>query len=257
MSILLSGDFHANAVNELAVINREALVKQYGNEKFSGIKYHIILGDAGFMWPGNRSSDRHNYSVLAQRPFPILCVIGNHEPILGMSNLTETDIGLGETVYQINNDPFTAYFKRGKIYLIEGFKALVLGGALSNDKAYRTPGLSWWEREYWTEKEKQDLFYLLERENTFDIVLSHTGPNNINKLMLRNPDSIYADRLRDEVAFMNDQVDNSINCLQWWCGHWHRDRYFYDEEKKRSYQFLYHTTRILERQNNEILIHEN
>jgi hypothetical protein len=51
---------------------------------------------------------------LACRPFPVLCVIGNHEPILGMSGLTETDIGIGGTVYQINADPFVAYLKRGK-----------------------------------------------------------------------------------------------------------------------------------------------
>ena len=86
------------------------------------------------MWPHNKERDIHNYAALAERPFPVLCVIGNHEPIYGMKNIPEADIGLGEAVYQINAEPFVAYFKRGKIYTIDGIKFSVLGGALSIDK---------------------------------------------------------------------------------------------------------------------------
>jgi hypothetical protein len=34
-----------------------------------------------------------NYCAFAYRPFPVLCVVGNHEPIMGMRDLPETDIG--------------------------------------------------------------------------------------------------------------------------------------------------------------------
>jgi len=68
------------------------------------------------MWPDNQKTDEYNYKVLAGRPFPVLCVIGNHEPILGISGIPETDIGIGETVYQIRDIPFVAYLKRGKVY---------------------------------------------------------------------------------------------------------------------------------------------
>ena len=103
------------------------------------------------MWPGKHETDRFNYKVLAYRSFPVLCVIGNHEPILGMSDIPEVDIGIGETVLQIQANSFIAYLKRGKIYNIDGFKILALGGALSIDKIFRTPNKSWWEREYWSE----------------------------------------------------------------------------------------------------------
>jgi 3-oxoacid CoA-transferase subunit A len=254
MSILFSGDFHANADGELSFITKKALVKKYQLDKYNGIQYHIILGDGGFLWPGNQKTDIFNYKVLACRPFPVLCVIGNHEPILGMSNIPEIDIGIGETVYQINANPFVAYLKRGKAYTIDGFKFLVLGGALSIDKDDREPDKSWWEKEYWTRQEKRNLFKLLESENTFDCVLSHTGPNQINKKAFNAPE--HSSKLRnDKVARFNDQIDMRIQCHKWWCGHWHSDIFYYQANLNRGYQYLYRTTKILDWVDNKMLVY--
>jgi hypothetical protein len=150
MSILLSGDFHANEKNELNFITKNALLNKYQQVKYDGINYQIILGDGGFLWPGNEERDAKNFKKLAERPFPVLCVIGNHEPVLGRSDLQEVDIGIGEKVIQIKKEkPFTAYLKRGKIYKIESYKFLVLGGTKKNKKEFRKPNRSWWENEYW------------------------------------------------------------------------------------------------------------
>jgi len=191
---------------------------------------------------------------LARRPFPILCVIGNHEPILGIDNLPEIDIGIGETVYQIRNNPLVAYLKRGKAYAIDGFKILVLGGALSIDKGYRTPNITWWEREYWSQKEKQDVFNLLKTENVFDCVISHTGPNRINKMLFQYP-KFSPKLIQDEVAFLNDQIDAQIQYHDWWCGHWHQDVYHYDINANKRYQYLYRTTKILDRVENQMIVY--
>ena len=172
MSILLSGDFHINASNELFTILKTELIKKHGKEKYDGIKYHIILGDAGFLWPGNVVEEMRIFNTLKERSFPILCVFGNHEPVLGRSDLQEVDIGIGENVIVVKNEnPFIAYLKRGKIYTIEGKRFLVLGGALSIDKEYRIPGLSWLKEEYWSKLEEKSLFKLLKKENNFDYVL--------------------------------------------------------------------------------------
>lgn len=255
MSILFSGDFHANSLGELSVITKDALLKKYRQDKYNDIQYHIILGDGGFMWPGNKKTDLYNYSVLAHRPFPVLCVIGNHEPILGMSNVPEADIGIGETVYQINANPFIAYLKRGKVYTIDGFKCLVLGGALSIDKDHREPGISWWKNEYWTEQEQQDMFKLLKHEKTFDCVLSHTGPNLINKLLFSGPDYYYYPE-EDQVAILNEQIDAKIQCKKWWCGHWHKDQNYKAPSTNRTYHYLYKTTQILDRLDKEMIVYE-
>ena len=253
MSILISGDFHANADNELFSINKETLINKYGQTQYDTIKYHIILGDGGFMWPGGEKKEAFNYCVLSERPFPILCVLGNHDPVLGRTDLPEIDIGICEKVIVVNKEkPFVAYLKRGRVYTIENIKFLVLGGALSIDKEYREIDKSWWKREYWSETEKNNLITMLNKDNQFDYVLSHTGPNRINETI--NPllrvgiKKIFF----DAVASFNERVDNNITCKQWFCGHWHKDKYYYDQNLQRGYQYLYRTTALL--QGDEIIV---
>jgi hypothetical protein len=218
----------------------------YKKEKFNKIAYHIILGDAGFMWPGNEKADLFHYKTLANRPFPILCVIGNHEPVLGRPDLPQADIGIGEKVIVVNEKkPFVAYLKRGNVYNIEGRKFLVLGGALSIDKEFRRPGISWWEEEYWSEKEKSDLFRMLKKKNKFDYVLSHTGPARINDTINPFRRVGLLPKFYDNVAFLNERIDGDITCKQWFCGHWHVDKYYYCENLKRAYQYLYKQTALL------------
>jgi len=254
MAILFSGDFHASTAGELYAINKKTLLRKYRREKYKKINYHIILGDGSFMWPGLEKNDENNYLELARRPFPVLCVIGNHEPILGMDNVPETDIGIGETVYQIRNNPFIAYLKRGKVYTIDGFKFLVLGGALSIDKNAKIPKNTWWKKEYWTEQEKQEMFTLLKTNNVFDYVLSHTGPEKINNMILRFF-SPFSTTISDEVAELNDRIDAQIQCHEWFCGHLHRDIYYYDNNAHKGYQYLYRTTKILDREDNHIVVY--
>jgi hypothetical protein len=244
MSILLSGDFHANARGELSILTKEHLCSKYSAEQFNRINFHIILGDGGFRWPGNEDVDAFNLQSFAARPFPVLSVIGNHEPMLGMT-LPEADIGIGETVYLVYKKPLVAYLKRGRVYHIDGFKFLVLGGALSVDRAYRTPGKTWWQEEYWSMQEKSALHELLDADYEFDYVLSHTGPARINQILFTGALSS-SRKFSDEVAMLNDTVDSRIRCKGWFCGHWHTDRIFVDNDKHCAYQYLYRDVELLE-----------
>jgi len=253
MSILFSGDFHANALNELNVITKSALLEKYKQDVFDKINYHIILGDAGFLWPGNEKTDLYNYKALGKRPFPILCVIGNHEPVLGRPDLPEVDIGIGEKVILIRKEnPFIAYLKRGNVYKIENRKFLVLGGALSIDKDFRQPGKSWWEQEYWSEDEKSRLFLMLKKKKKFDYVLTHTGPSRINMTINPFNRAGLMPKFFDQVALLNEKIDEMITCKQWFCGHWHKDIYYYDKHMERGYQYLYKQTALLD--NDEITV---
>jgi len=246
MSILLSGDFHDDARGELAFLTREYLLERYNDELFREINYHIILGDSGFLWPGQDQREALILEKLSKRPFPVLCVIGNHEPVLGRPDLPEIDIGIGEKVILANEkNPLLVFLKRGKVYNIENLKFLVLGGALSIDKMFRIPNLSWWEKEYWTEEEKAELFALLEKDNSFDFVLSHTGPNKINKKVFAHNGAAYHMKYHDKVAELNEKIDSRISCRQWFCGHWHQVFYHYDNELKRGYQYLYYETALM------------
>ena len=245
MSVLLSGDFHGNARGELSILTKKYLRSKYGEEKYREICCHIILGDGGFLWPGNKRTDAYNYRVFGVRPFPVLSVIGNHEPMLGMK-LPEADIGAGEAVYLVNKKPLIAYLKRGRVYRIDGFKFLVLGGALSIDREYRVPNESWWEKEYWAEEEKERLFELLAQDGAFDYVLSHTGPDRVNRELFAPffPGSL---KFSDEVAAMNETVDSMISCRGWFCGHWHLDTVYEDKGKRRRYHYLYEDVELLDK----------
>jgi len=248
MSILISGDFHANEDRELFLITQETLIKKYGQAQYNSINYHVILGDGGFLWPGNQVKEFLNYIELSKRPFPILCVLGNHDPVLGHSDLPEIDIGIGEKVILINKEkPFLAYLKRGRVYTIENSTFLVLGGALSIDKEFRKPGISWWEEEYWRKTEKDNLFQMLINKFNFDYVLSHTGPSRVNEIIMRPARDKWFPLIYDEVAYFNNRIDHKIFCRQWFCGHWHKDKYYYDQDLKRGYQYLYRTTLIINR----------
>jgi hypothetical protein len=246
MSILFSGDFHNNADNELSLITKSNLIKRYSQELYNEIKYHIILGDGGFLWPGGEMYEFLNFWELSKRPFPVLCVLGNHDPLLGRSDLPEIDIGIGEKVIVVNKEkPFVAYLKRGRVYIIENHIFLVLGGALSIDKEYREPGKSWWKQEYWTETEKNTLFHFLKRNNNFDYVLSHTGPDRVNNMILNPSRGDQVFMFFDDVAALNEKIDGKITCKQWFCGHWHKDKYHYDVKLQRSYQYLYRKTALM------------
>jgi hypothetical protein len=245
VAVLLSGDFHANVANELTRITKRTLIGSYGQALFNEIRYHVILGDGGFLWPGNEKGDAYIYKALAFRPFPLLCVIGNHEPVLGRQDLPEVDIGIGEKVILVNEKPFTAYLKRGKVYSIDGFTFLVLGGALSIDQEFRKKGISWWENEYWSGEEKEAVMKLLKRNKRFDYVLSHTGPSRINQALFQNNADRYLPKFFDEVAALNERIDGMVACKGWFCGHWHKDKYYYDAALKREYRYLYNSTVVL------------
>jgi hypothetical protein len=247
MSILISGDFHANASKELLIISQKALINKYQQDKYDGIKYHIILGDACFLWPGYEENEKINYWALSRRPFPVLCVMGNHDPVLGRTDLPEVDIGIGEKVIVVRKgNPFVAYLKRGKVYNIENQKFLVLGGALSIDKEFQQQRKTWWKQEYWSEDEKVKLISMLEEDSSFDYVLTHTGPSRINESLKPLVRVGLSPMFFDEVAALNENIDGKITCKQWFCGHWHKDKYFYCQNLNRGYQYLYKKTAILE-----------
>ena len=94
---------------------------------------------------------------------------------------------------------------------------------------------------------------MLDSENTFDLILSHTGPHHINKILFMDNKS--NSDIIDEVAILNDDIHKRIQFNEWWCGHWHRDKYYFDTETKHGYQYLYKATKILEKTDYGLTIH--
>jgi len=86
---------------------------------------------------------------------------------------------------------------------------------------------------------------MLKKNRKFDYVLSHTGPSRINETIKPLQRLGLIPIFFDEVAALNEKIDCKINCKQWFCGHWHIDKYYYDQNLRRGYQYLYRTTALL------------
>ena len=253
MSILFSGDLHASFRNELKYISKREILNLYQKELYDSIQYHIILGDTGLGRPWNNNADKEIYKALNHRPFPILCVVGDDDPLYEMQKYEEVDIGIGEKVLKIHEKPFIAYLVKGKVYYIEGIKFLVLGGAKSYQNNSHGKNNSFnAEKSYWSEKEKNDLYLLLENNSTFDLVLSHTGSNFSNSWCFGRKRNLKVD-LYDEVSYLNHEIEKRIRTREWFCGHFHYDAFFFDEETDIGYEYFYRRSLLLSKESNKIV----
>jgi len=244
MSILISGSLLSEDNRVLRLVTKKTLENGYGSKIFESIKYHLIVGETDFMVPHEANIAKCNLEALSYRPFPVLCVMGNHSKNYDISNMKEKDIGIGETVYQIKDKPFVAYLKRGKMYYIDGYKFLVLGGEPSFRLKNQKPRITW------TEQEKAELSNLLEKNFEFDFVLSQIGPYNVNS---KTYDLLASDKERDEVAFFNDKINAKIKFRHWLCSHYFRDEFLSEGEK--AYHYLIENTRVIDRINGRVVLH--
>jgi hypothetical protein len=240
--LLVSGDFHGNSLGEIDYIKKTTLQKSWG-DNYEHIKAHIICGDGGFLWPGAEKNDRYNFKFLERREFPVYVLFGNHENYEALRASPVVVDQWGNSVYRPFPDHELYYMERGRVYNLAGLRCLVLGGALSVDKHLRRNRVSWWEEEYWSTKEKQDLVSLLQHENTFDYVFSHTCPFGfIEKYLLA--DEPGAAKLEDDVAeFIEEQVIPACDFKAFFFGHFHTD--VEQEHEGKQYVCLYTKTALL------------
>lgn len=217
---MLSGDLHGNALGELSAINSKKVKAKCKTPE--QIKYHIILGDCGFLFGGSHKevdkSDKYLQSWFNSKDYITLCVFGNHENYDKLLSLPKVDIGIGETVYKVSDKIY--YLQRGKIYNIEDKKFLVLGGGESIDKTSRIPGLDWWKQEQWSYSEQEDLVNLLKNVTEVDYIVSHTAPDDfIDFLEMHLKHSLR--EYEDNTVKINNYVNGIIKFNHWYCGHYH------------------------------------
>ena len=200
-----------------------------------GVDYHditvaIVLGDFGLPWSSdceidergvhtNDHTDRYLLKWYDQKSFKVLAVPGNYDNYDVIEKLLEVEM-FGAKVCKVSDNVF--YLKRGEIYEIEGKRFLVLGGAMSENKAWRVPHESWWPQEKWSEGEKTAcLEKIAACGGKFDYVLSHTGPSaGISETddFFKNEKNM-KEVLKDTTVVFNDKVDEMIEHKKWFFGH--------------------------------------
>ena len=184
----------------------------------------IILGDAGCNYYKNKKDDRTKQALLDTN-MTFYLVRGNHEDrpenITGMISVYDEEVQ-GE-VFMEEAFPAIKYLKDGGIYVINGHKTLVIGGAYSVDKWYRLGmGYQWFPQEQLTTDEMAMIETNIKGQH-FDFVLSHTCPISWEPvdLFLRGIDQSSVDKSMEQWL---DSIKDKIDWTVWLFGHYHADR---------------------------------
>lgn len=181
----------------------------------------VILGDVGANYFLDWRDDVAKFMLQTSKT-NILCIHGNHEARpsnIESYHLTEWNGGM---VWVEDKFPNIKFAKDGEIYDMEGTKYLVIGGAYSVDKQYRTQNVDWWEDEQPSDEIKQYVEQQIE-ERDFDVVLSHTCPQKYTptEMFLPGLDQSIIDKSTEEWL---DKIEDKIDYKAWLCGHWHTDK---------------------------------
>ena len=185
----------------------------------------IILGDAALNWTLNEQ-DAHVKDFLNKHyDFTIYCVRGNHEArpqnVPGMKLIYDENVQ-GE-VYIQDEWPKIRYFKDFGIYIINGFKVAVIGGAYSVDKWYRIEmNYIWYEDELLTTDEMLECTKEFSNEEV-DFVFTHTCPIcwEPTDLFMREIDQNTVDK---SMELFLDEIAKCFKGKIWLFGHFHHDR---------------------------------
>ena len=228
----LVSDTHGQVETRISNIVRNLATPECGLDR-SEVAV-IILGDAGLNFYLNKTDEKKK-KILANYGIRIYCVRGNHEERPENLNFEKSydDDVMGEVyVDPINSE--IRYFQDGEVYLIEGHRCLVIGGAYSVDKWYRlsragltektnNPKLSgWFADEQISDWEAQAIAYHHFGQE-YDFILTHTCPLSWEPrdLFLGCIDQSKVDKTMEVWL---GKFKDMINWGIWLFGHYHADR---------------------------------
>lgn len=208
--IYITGDTHGD-------VNFDKLLK-LKKKNLSCEDYLIICGDAAICWsPFNSIRFLRMYNNLG---CTILFIDGNHENFDMLEDMPLVEYK-GALMHQVDKHIF--HILRGEIMTLEGKTFLCLGGAVSIDKTYRTPHLSWWPQEEITYHDVDNAIANLEKvNNKVDYVITHCCDTNTVLKAFGFRRDICTDRLMF--------IDKVVDYKRWFFGHYHFDKKISDKK---------------------------
>ena len=207
----LTGDTHG-------VFNRIEVFCRENNTTKDDIL--CILGDAGINYYLNKR-DYMLKQVLQDLPITLFCIHGNHEERpFNIATYKEKEWNNG-VVYYEEEFPNLLFAKDGEIYMINGKKCLVIGGAYSVDKEYRLlKGWSWFKDEQPSKEIVKYVEKQIAKQKEFDIVLSHTCPISTEPRHMFLP-FIDQSKVDKTTELILQRVADLITFDAWYFGHFH------------------------------------
>ena len=193
----------------------------------------VILGDVGANYYGGKRDKQFKEQIAKLAP-TIFCIHGNHEQRpANIPSYKAKEWNDGPVWYE-EEYPNLLFARDGNIYVIDGVRYLVIGGAFSVDKNYRlSRGYGWWADEQPSEEIKARVGRRVANSG-LDVILSHTCPFKYEprEAFLPGIDQSEVDSRTEEWL---DTIEESVDYKAWFCGHWHIDKridkmhFLYDE----------------------------
>lgn len=165
--VLIMGDVHGNraqAIKDVAyALNKRARVLVYAGDFGVGFR---LAEDAD----GNTYDPWSEFisDLAVSADIDIAFVDGNHE------NFDYLDtFGQHDAPYEVAKNVW--HLPRGAVFSIAGTTFATMGGAISVDRQWRTPGTSWWAQEAISLID-MERFYNNVDSNIVDVLITHDGP---------------------------------------------------------------------------------
>jgi predicted phosphodiesterase len=210
--IFVTGDTHGS--NDILKLNETNFPQQL---KMSKKDYVIIAGDFGLLFY-NDHSEKIWLKWLEERNFTTLWIDGNHEnyDLIESYPVIEWNGGkarkISDSIIQL---------MRGQVFSINGINIFTFGGAVSIDKAYRTPGETWWQQELPSKEEmREGLRNLRKVDYEVDYIITHDCSKNLLYEMY-GTDQAY--RYSEDLNLYFDTLENIVTYKHWYFGHHHMD----------------------------------
>lgn len=182
----------------------------------------VLLGDVGANYFGDERDRVVKRQLASVRP-TFLCIQGNHEMRPETISTYQTKVWNGGVVWYEEEYPKLLFAKDGEIFIMDGTRHLVIGGAYSVDKYYRLrKGFRWWADE---QPSKEVKAYVEEQlqNNVIDVILSHTCPHKYEPTEMFLP-MIDQSTVDKSTELWLDQIEEIADYKAWFCGHWHVDK---------------------------------
>lgn len=236
MRIFITGDCHGNQELSWHPKHRHWItsVRKLNSDNFPEGKaltkddIVIVLGDFGLVFYEKDTSGYYEeqwwLNWLDSKPWTTVFIDGNHENFNLLNDYPIHEYMGGKVSFITNS---IIHLKRGEVFTFNGKTFLTIGGAESVDKHTRTENLSWWPQELLSREDENKVLDLIEKNNKFDYVLTHTSPQSVNQLIA---ETVGLEHHTEHWSFFEDptvrflqHVKRNITYKRWFSGHFHKD----------------------------------
>ena len=183
--------------------------------------YLIIAGDFGCIF-GLGQSDEDKLDAIADLPFTVLFLDGNHECFPKIYSYPE-EVWNGGKIHRIRQNVY--HLMRGQVFEINGISFFTMGGGYSIDKIYRIPGRSWWPEEMPTQEEYKEAWdNLSKHDNRVDLIISHAAPEDTMNMFVETGVFAFRYPQESELNLFLENIRQTVWHRQYYFGHLHMDK---------------------------------